>query len=571
MRSPNFDLDRSKLSPDITKVLLGKTLMNHSLVWLRFYQPNVPHLTELRQKIVSSPLGTLTKAEDSSNNLLFALLCLIALDVPSSRLRQDRQLYRNLQTVVCHQGQAFIFNLPTNYQSLLILTLLSKYRPTALVISQHLAAATLKSELYVSLANQMAERLAAKCSGTALAKIFEGTMSESEAESAMLEGLQWCSSVVYCVFHGGLNPNQSSTTRRLASQIGGITMILPNVLRRYPQKPNVVYQFHRIKIADIDMQHMAQTKIHWRGLDKLSEIIELHKEQCSQHRIQMLELLRFSKASHTSNEEIALATSLLETDIQQSLTHVAGMSLFYTMMHALKSTTSPTHDPNEDIQPSEATQISEQVIRTLKSIRIGRPADITAFLTQHGDERIARMEKILSTFASSSRDLQLEGVGYLPPPGTTVLQILSQCRELVENNAARMKGWGGLHPEVEQHLALFEGCARALERMSVPISSPADTSALLAQSFGRGCLYAASAKLIRGLYKIVDGWKSRVAAEEGSNMSWTFAEADGASNSTDSAPSYDSSILDMDFDELFGQWSSWPHADMMDFSQFSLD
>ena len=46
-------------------------------------------------------------------------------------------------------------------------------------------------------------------------------------------------------------------------------------------------------------------------------------------------------------------------------------------------------------------------------------------------------------------------------------QLLLTCKNLVEGNAARLKGWGGLHDNVDMQLILFQECSRRLDAMTI--------------------------------------------------------------------------------------------------------
>ncbi|KAI7011673.1 hypothetical protein KC355_g5690, partial [Hortaea werneckii] len=120
---------------------------------------------------------------------------------------------------------------------------------------------------------------------------------------------------------------------------------------------------------------------------------------------------------------------------------------------------------------------------------------------------------------------------------------------LVEDHAARIKGWGGLGPTVDPHLEVFQRCAEKIEAMS---AAPAKRS--VNDAFAHGCLYAASAKLIRLLHKRLSGWK------EGFGKRETAVESNEAPKihdlELDSTAWWQDGIENFNFDELFGQWAA---------------
>ncbi|GAB7360716.1 hypothetical protein MBLNU230_g0593t1 [Neophaeotheca triangularis] len=213
-----------------------------------------------------------------------------------------------------------------------------------------------------------------------------------------------------------------------------------------------------------------------------------------------------------------------------------------------------------DIEPKDALQVSEQIISSLKDLRIGRTFDLANFLARLGGPRDERLLRNLSLFIHAADTLKLEGVTYAPQPREEALATLYWCRILVENNAARMKGWGGLHPDVDKQLELMAGCARRLEIMATPMGGS------LQAAFEKGCLYAACAKLIRCLHRIVLGWQgvvnSSTRGEDGASREGELG-VDAGLKGLDADADVD--FGGFDFDELFAQWSSWPQSESADF------
>jgi hypothetical protein len=84
-------------------------------------------------------------------------------------------------------------------------------------------------------------------------------------------------------------------------------------------------------------------------------------------------------------------------------------------------------------------------------------------------------------------------------------------------------------------------------------------------AFAEGCLFAASAKLIRGLRGILVGWRDAAAAEDNGAPA-----TEAVQQELPAVPFFGEldEIMNIDSDELFGQRSSWPNPADMDFSQF---
>ncbi|KAI7555275.1 hypothetical protein KC343_g2721, partial [Hortaea werneckii] len=206
-----------------------------------------------------------------------------------------------------------------------------------------------------------------------------------------------------------------------------------------------------------------------------------------------------------------------------------------------------TSEAEEGIEPQEAVQVSDQIIDALKELRIGKALDLHNFLARHGPPRDEAVLKLLSTFCQTAETVQLQGIPFLPPPRQFPFLTLFYCRVLVEDHAARVKGWGGLGPTVDTHLDVFQRCAEKIEAMS---AAPGKRS--VNDAFAHGCLYAASAKLIRLLHKRLNGWK------EGLIKRKTAGESDQAPRvhdlGLDSTAWWQDGIENFNFDELFGQW-----------------
>jgi hypothetical protein len=128
------------------------------LGWHRFFTPETPTLVSMRNRLLSHASASFKR---SSTNLLFALLCLIALEMPTNPLPKNhaRPLIKNTKLAVSTYGQMFIFSRPIHEDSLTVSLLLANYKPTALVSSQSVAHISINLEIYINTAYRIAERL----------------------------------------------------------------------------------------------------------------------------------------------------------------------------------------------------------------------------------------------------------------------------------------------------------------------------------------------------------------------------------------------------------------------------
>ena len=141
------------------------TPTSHSLTWHRFYLPLTPTLVSLRASLLAAtapvPLAAAT---------LFALLALLALETPSDCLRKDLQLRAYLCSALSHYGEELLLTLPVHRHTLATLLLLYNYKICALATSQRAARLAIKSGLYVTLAQSIAQKLGLEDAATRLGR-----------------------------------------------------------------------------------------------------------------------------------------------------------------------------------------------------------------------------------------------------------------------------------------------------------------------------------------------------------------------------------------------------------------
>ena len=127
---------------------------------------------------------------------------------------------------------------------------------------------------------------------------------------------------------------------------------------------------------------------------------------------------------------------------------------------------------------------------------------------------------------------------------------------------------GGLSDRIDVEMILFHESARRLEAMSA--------SAGTEDAMSKGCILTASAKLIRSLHRILQGFKRAVAASQRRGTSEStkqdltpdedaLALDNTASNST--ASGWDGLISD----DLFTDWDNWPQFNAFDFTDLFPD
>ena len=134
---------------------------------------------------------------------------------------------------------------------------------------------------------------------------------------------------------------------------------------------------------------------------------------------------------------------------------------------------------------------------------LSRQSGVRSFLELFGDPHIEALEKRLTDFINVATDLRLHGIPFVGPSSETAEDVMMACKMIVENNAVRIKIDGRLSLRVDVQLILFQEAARRLEAMEASGDSP--------DAVARGSVFAASARLIRSLHKILWQWNRKLS------------------------------------------------------------
>jgi hypothetical protein len=312
----------------------------------------------------------------------------------------------------------------------------------------------------------------------------------------------------------------------------------------------VLHLYHHLSSATIEMQAAIAAKQDRFDLSALAQLIESHKHNCEAHKQYIRHLLEHCDRSDNSNidEEIEAVAHLRTADLNASQVRISGLSMFYALMSSLRPPPRSRAQAALDITPDEAVQVSSEILTALKDNHstLADPNSLASFLSKHGDPRFAAQEEILRDFVQSAGTLRLAGIAYTAPAIPSTSALLQTCREIVENNSARLKGWGGMHPNADVHVLLFQDVAKALDGMEVAGGG--------AEAISKGCVYASGAKLIRSLCGILAGWRKTLIEREvrdaAANMSFGLEGVGGFSAG-----------------DLLDSWDEWPQAEGLDFSE----
>ncbi|RMY44697.1 hypothetical protein D0865_10385 [Hortaea werneckii] len=413
------------------------------------------------------------------------------------------------------------------------------------------AVNTIKSDLLPALARRVAEKLRLPTAGKQLEGLLQRSQNPDteECEKLLMDALQWCQVLIDDQLTSGVVDKTLSAVQELIDRLEPTLTIAREASRHLELSGILVYQLYSAINLCSQIKNLLEAKRAWRSLEALSDIIDKNHLLILQQKSDIQCALDAIKANANVQkgqiEEAVAAAAMLDGEMGFAEASISGSAMFYAIMARLKQTS----EAEDGIEPQEAVQVSDQIIDALKELRIGKALDLHNFLARHGPPRDEAVLKLLSTFYQTAETVQLRGVPFLPPPRQFPFLTLFYCRVLVEDHAARIKGWGGLGPTVDPHLDMFQRCAEKIEAMS---AAPAKRS--LNDAFAHGCLYAASAKLIRLLHKRLSGWK------EGFGKRETAVESNEAPKihdlELDSTAWWQDGIENFNFDELFGQWAN---------------
>ena len=270
---------------------------------------------------------------------------------------------------------------------------------------------------------------------------------------------------------------------------------------------------------------------------------------------------------HQGGIEKALTLSqLANMEQNRNQTNLIGLAMFYAIMSGAQTThRTDSHQSDSVAQRYTAGVNAEAYAKTKSTVR--------GFLDRFADMHIDGLERRLTDFINVASDLSMQGVPYVGPPRHTSADILMACKEIVENNAVRIKLDNSLHSRVDMQLILFQEAARRLEGMEADGGS--------ADAVARGSVFTASAKLIRNLHKIMWQWKWKYTFNTKQPQDYPppstrpLSKMDSFELSPSGiAPSFAFNADEPFMDGFFTDWDNWPHlgtADLSDLFTYDFD
>jgi hypothetical protein len=482
-----------------------------------------------------------------SSIALYALLCLLASGTTSNHLPTTTTRNKILEYTLYHYGQATLIEPPAHRDTVTFFQLLAEYRPLALVSSPIAAVSALTDSSYLTLAVIIAKDIG-----------LDQSWRYLDNENSLLETLQWLHLFLtqgYSSFVMG----KSDICHDWLADIDPVIHAPDSPVKSDGIPTKALHLTINLLLVVRSAHARHQMVLSWRNLDRLRAIVQSHQIASGELRHTFKEILCGN--NDRSGDQFHVLTTILDAElhkhrliVKQSAMLFAVMAASYLREHA-------------QFNPSEITQLGEHIINHLKI-----PLDmnqIHAFMAEFGATTADELEKQLSDFTELC-DLHFDDVTYVPPTKTAAAEVLHTAYLLVQQNAARLKGWGGLHDQVDTHITVMDECANRLDTLA-------------SQEGAEGKIYLATTSLVRDLKGILAEWRRRLSqptpiepqAGTSAGPSTTSAScsllippsAVPCSIPPPSETVYDQSSGSWATD-MFATWEMWPQPEEIDFPQF---
>ena len=330
-----------------------------------------------------------------------------------------------------------LFSLSRHRYTILALALAAEYRSSALTSSQPAAAPAVRAVPYALLAKQVAIELGYNTAGARLIEALHGfEISQDFLAGLMHECLHW---IHLSVAHDSVSGSTLNEVFQFRPGDGSTfecveALNTASLLNRLPLE--LLFAFS--SVAGLIQMLVVLTEIseNWKDLQRMGEIIKSHKAYCDREE----ETLERTLEASVSSPELSNAISHL-TKAERRLYHTStvGCALFFAVMygaHAAKNQTA--------VRPDQAMELSDNIIDQLKAHTEDDPnrPSPRKFLEDFGKTRVDDLEQVLADFITAAESLKLDRVPFVGPTRHCVVFVLFICKDIVEGQAARLKGWG---------------------------------------------------------------------------------------------------------------------------------
>ncbi|PWY94513.1 hypothetical protein BO94DRAFT_553452 [Aspergillus sclerotioniger CBS 115572] len=516
--------------------------LDNLLVWQRLFVLGIPSLLHLRERLLSTDPNT----NNVATKLLFAVSCLAACESSGARLNDP--LKDSLQQAVSSYGQDFIFSPPTHIDSIVVCRFLSAFKPTALATSKRVAHQCVKAELYINIAYRIAERLRLLPEPGIMPFQDTTAIDSVEMERELILSIQGLQLIAEEFLLGDFLSMTLHGFRQVLQRMQPHIDSYQVLLQTRPCSPIMIFHIKWTTATFLQIEAMANSRQCWMNPNRLYIVVEEGEKKCLAEINSAYELLE--AAGSGQQNELTAMCSLLELRFHGVIARMLGLGLFF--MSVLQARAEKDQPQNgTEILRDEATQMGNTVINSImKTPDSEMNSHFFNFLRHFGGRYPNKLRGILAKFIECTT-IKLGGNDYIAPVRPIAMEIVNQCKNIVENNLIRFKISGRLHPNFDKQLDLFTRCAHALVAMAVPDSPEA--------AFRSGCVYSASSKMVYGLCDLMNSLKQQAS----------LVDANIPTITTESL-----AMPSMQFSS-FETWNLWPYPDtqpqhMFDWSQPTL-
>ena len=511
------------------------------LVWQRLFVLGIPSLLHLRERLLSTDPNT----NNVATKLLFAVSCLAACECSEEVRRRNGSLKDSLQQAVSSYGQDFIFSPPTHIDSVVLCRFLSTFRPTALATSKRVAPQSVKAELYLNLAYRIAERLKLLPESGIMPLLDTTAMDSVEMERELILSIQGLQLIAEDFLLGDFLTMTLHGFRQVLQRMQPHIDSYQILLQTRPCSPITIFHIKWTTATYMLIEAMANSRQFWMNPNRLFIVVEEGEKKCLAEINSAYQLLSEAAGAGQQDELMAMC-SLLELRFHGVIARMLGLGLFFTSILQARAEKDPPQN-NMEILRDEATQMGNTVINTMMTTPDSeRNSHFFKFLRHFGGRYPDKLQGILAKFMECTT-IKLGGNNYIAPVRPIVMEIVNQCKNIVENNLIRLKISGSLHPNFDKQRDLFTQCAQGLVAMSQPGNSPET-------AFRSGCVYSASGKMVYGLCDLMNSLKVQASLVK------DWDDAVGVVNlptGTTEPPA----MSTMQFSS-FETWNLWPYPDM---------
>ncbi|PKY08788.1 hypothetical protein P168DRAFT_301422 [Aspergillus campestris IBT 28561] len=419
--------------------------LEKSLTWHYFFHPSMPGLVELRSRLLSNDFTSINPA----TKLLFALLCLTAIDIDEALAKRHPALKPSLRLAVAFVGQEFIFSPPTHHDTVVL-------------------------------------------------KEWQKDLKKTRNKEVHFHLLH------FDTFLDGYLAKSHYALRQALTKMAPVVDVYQIVLKHRQCSPRTIFHINWAMSVYILLNAVANIKERWNNPGSLFREIDEAERRCVEQLKTSDDL--FEKSSGVfDSREIEAARSILELRFNSIIARIWGLGLLYASVLKVRSLEGGPKWEHE-IESHEAIQISDQVRGSREDMIAGTAEPFAMALSQLGVKFPQRLTRLLELFIRCT-DLRLAGTSFCPPLQHLALEVLTHCKNIVENNLVHLKCFGRLNPEFEKQLELFTICAQRFDSMVAAPWTSTDVA------FANGCVYAVGSKVIVGFCQVMKPAKENLSRQ----------------------------------------------------------